>query len=608
MSPIAKSMSGRVSFASLAIWLTYIVLLAFFCIIYHPFFPLPGARIGDDYSLMFTGWLDGLIWFQKNGLEVPWFSPSFCAGQPFFPDPQSSFYSLPQLINLVAPPLKTAFATLLLSATLMFWGGYLLMRKVFSTGPLVAGLVGGLLMFNGFLPHRMLVGHVTFHGFALVPWIALLLLMGIRHRFNSVAAACAAGLMLAYWVHSGFGTLILAGGLAIIVIALVFGLTGRALAGFLMRGALAGAIGLGVAIAKLWATFSFLSYFPRTFYLLPGAASVSDAVPMIAGALLLPSQWAADLGMPRLTNIQWSLAPHEWAYNFGIVTGLLLLGLIVHRIGSKKWHWPATRRQALLWLILSLCLAWPLAFNVWDPTWNEFLKTVPVINSASTPLRWIIVYIPFIAVAIGLLLEKAKLGKIGHFLAAACLAGTVAQAAYEPRQFYRAQEYDARPITIADEMLRAERFNPGVRVLGTSAEVQVDNVRMHLRGNDTFIAGVSQIFCYNPVFGYRLEKFSAANLNAGPILAVHDGFLNLKNPACYVYPEENDCQPGDRFRADQLEQAKAFIDHRPFSFKLSEGQKWAGRLTQFSLAFIACILLIWLGLAVASSMRRRNSR
>ena len=54
---------------------------------------------------------------------------------------------------------------------------------------------------------------------------------------------------------------------------------------------------------------------------------------------------------------------------------------------------------------------------------------------------------------------------------------------------------------------------------------------------------------------------------------VRDGHFNIKNPACYVYPKENDCSPGDHFREDQLEAMENFVSYRPFVFKISTAQK-----------------------------------
>jgi hypothetical protein len=124
--------------------------------------------------------------------------------------------------------------------------------------------------------------------------------------------------------------------------------------------------------------------------------------------------------------------------------------------------------------------------------------------------------------------------------------------------------------------------------VGTEAEMRVDGVAFALQGNNTMVAGISQALCYNPIFGYRLEKYSAANLVPGPVLDERNGSLNLKNPACYVFPAENDCQPGDVFRADQLAEAQNFASYRPFAFERSARQAVADRVSQIALAF--CLL------------------
>jgi len=590
--------------SKIRIGLVFTLLLGTFGAIFRPFFPVAPGFVGHDYSFAFTSLLAGHFWFRNNGLSPPWFTPSFCAGQPFFADPQSGYYSLPQFLSFMVSPLTAAYWTLLISAALMFWGGYLLMRRAFESSVTVAVLVGGLLMFNGFLPHRLLVGHLGYHGFALTPWIALLLLRPVPHPAGNLAAAIGAGLLLAYWVHSGFGTLILAGGLAITLVALLYALNGGFFARLFTRWVLAGVIALGLSAAKLWASFSFLANFQRTDYLLPGAPSIHDAVMMIAGALLLPSQWAYEFGYPRLVNVQWWLTPHEWAFNFGMVTGLLALALIVDLVRNGTWRVPVSPRRVLLWVLLILGMIWPVAFNVYYPAWNAFLKTVPILNSASTAVRWVIVYVPVIAVGVGLMLDRARWGNARIFVAGICLLATVLQTAIEPRDYYLSQGYDVRPVVFADRQLRADILTPRINALGTSAEIQADGGHFRLGGNDTFIAGVSQVFCYNPIFGYRLERFSAEGLKPGSVFDEHGGFLNLKNPACYVFPKENNCRPGDRFRADQLAQAMDFVEYRPYIFQIPPGQMAANLVTQGTLVLLGMAALAWM---FRSFFRRRSA-
>ena len=62
-------------------------------------------------------------------------------------------------------------------------------------------------------------------------------------------------------------------------------------------------------------------------------------------------------------------------------------------------------------------------------------------------------------------------------------------------------------------------------------------------------------------------------------MEVNNGYFNLKNPACYVYPTVNGCTPGDRFAVQQRAAAEAFVTYKPFPFHVPGWQKVANLLT-----------------------------
>ena len=586
--------------AILWVWLSFALLMAVSAINYGPMLPLPNGKMGHDYSLTLTTWLDGYLWFRNNGLAVPWFTPSFCAGQPFYPDPQSSYYSLSQFLYFALGPATTPYVTLMLHLALMFWGGYMLMRRAFHTSATVAALVGAALMLNDFLPLRVVIGHLGFVGIALVPWIALCLLIEVSSRRYAVLATLISGMLMAYWVHSGFGTMMLPAGLAIALIVLLRCLSGGRIRHAVFRALPAIAIALALSASKLSAAFAFLSHFPRTSYLLPGATSVFDALVLLSASLTLPSEWVETLGRSRMTNQQWALSPHEWAFSFGLGLAALLLVTLALRAPAALRAFRSSPRALLLGALFLGGMAWPLAFNTWGPDWNAFLKTLPILNSTSTPTRWIVVYVPVLAVLLGLALQRSNWTPRTQLIAAACAIGlSCAQGLAEPRTYYRAQDYDPQALLLADQAIRAGQLKPEIRELGTVAALQIGDLILDLRLNDTFLAGVSQVFCYNPIFGYRLERFDASNLRPGEVLNEENGLLNLKNPACYVFPEANMCGAGDVFSASQAEQALAFSRYQPYNFKTSDRQQIAARISWTSV----CGILIAMALLIVLTVR-----
>ena len=107
--------------------------------------------------------------------------------------------------------------------------------------------------------------------------------------------------------------------------------------------------------------------------------------------------------------------------------------------------------------------------------------------------------------------------------------------------------------------------------------------------NDDIAAGYSQLLCYQPMFGYGLERLHYGALRPGPALQdLGDGTLNLKNPACYQFPGANGCAPGDHFRLEQRVQAARFLRYEPFEFRKPAWQQAADAATIAAFALLRC--------------------
>src|SRR3989304_6157881 len=157
--------------------IAFCLLLVAYHWIFYQFYPNSSGRVGHDFSLALPGLLAGYYWFQSNGIwEVPWFTPAFCGGHPFFADGGSGYYSVLQLLTLIADPLWSAYLAMLLFTALGYWGCFLLLRRCFQARQVAAMLGAAIFMFNGFVTHRMIVAHLGYQGFMLIPWLALFLL------------------------------------------------------------------------------------------------------------------------------------------------------------------------------------------------------------------------------------------------------------------------------------------------------------------------------------------------------------------------------------------------------------------------------------------------
>jgi hypothetical protein len=576
----------------------FAILLIAFHLIFGRYFPTANGTLGQDYSRILPDLLDGYFWFKSNGITTPfWFTPAFCGGQPELADLASIYYSIPQLLTLVMNPLHSVYASVLLFASLGFCGFYLLLRTCFGASREAAILGGALFMFNGFFVHRMLVGHLVYHGVMLMPAIAYFLLRPNRHEtfLSTLLNATAVASLVAYCAYSGLLSLMAPVLVAILAIVCIHGLLGRVPRDFLLRAALSGVLAAGLSATKLVATIAFLSNFPRSDYALPGIKGLWNTFRLLFEALFLSPEDMASEARPLMTGTRWLLAQHEWEYGVTVVTLLIILaGLMTMLLRLRR---PSQRPKPTRWAwlpLLGFVFVLPLAINVYTPDWNAFLKHMPLIKSSSNLLRWFLIYVAALILFASLAFEQFSISNgWKRALLFVSLVMLVLLNIMPVRDYYQGQSYEPGSIVAAWERMHATPEQPRIDYI--SALIDSNNrIQVVLGGNDRIANGASQLACYNAVFGYRLEHFSIKELHPGPVLDERNGWLNLKNPACYLYPTENGCLPGDHFSVNQRDAAIDFARYKPFPFRLSSAQRYANQVTVFSLG--AVLLLTGTGL------------
>ncbi len=619
MQPMMRHRAGKQREWAIVL-LVFGLLLAIYHGIYGRFFPTTQGTLGHDMGLAFASMVDGFIWFAKNGFwEVPWFTPSFCGGQPFFADPQSGYYSLLQWLTFVTDPLSATYWTLLLFASVGFFGTYLLARRSFELSLPWAILAAALYFFNGFLPHRMVIGHLGYPALTLAPWMALALLTPAT-RVSTIGLGILAGLIAANWLQSGLTTLMLPAALSVALLLLVYRLRQPWSGDLLPRMLIAVGISVVLSVSKLVASLAFYSHFERTQYLLPGFNNPFALLVTNLLALFGPSEAAAAAANAWLVNVQWTLFAHEWAFGFTVVPLFVLFRarvLLRRRTGARATTGSRDSndgstpegtgmKRAVALVILALVLL-PLALQFYTPGYNAWLKSLPLVGATAAPERWLIVYLPVLPIATALLgsLTLARLGQVDRAprLVFSFILMLVVINVAEPRRYYFEQGYQPDALLAAyDRLATGGAAHHRIKAIGLTTAPDVGEGLAGLSGNDVMLAGISQARCYNPTFGYRLENLPPAKLGLGEVLAERDGLLNIRNPACFVFPVENGCQPGDQFRADQRAEAEAFVSYAPFPFHKSRAQRVADGVTMGGLMATA----IFLGVAWPLSAWRRH--
>jgi hypothetical protein len=306
------------------------LLIAGHYLLFSQFFPNAQGKLGHDYAYDLPMLLDGYYWFQHNGLlALPWFSPSFCGGMPLLANPATFYLSTAQFLTFLVGPLAGLKLTLLLFATLGFWGFYLLLTRIYRVTPWPALLGGALFLFNGFFAYRFIVGHLEFHAFMLVPLIGLLLLAepapGRLRNWRIARNVLVGGVLVGYMFLAGMTQLMIPALMTVVLFALVKRLIDEdcSLRTFFFRFIGAGAISLGLSGAKLVAALSFLRNFPRESYPLPGVDGFGKLFRVLIETMAIGG--AGIDGRQVMTNSLWTMDRHEFEYGVGLVPFIVLL-------------------------------------------------------------------------------------------------------------------------------------------------------------------------------------------------------------------------------------------------------------------------------------------
>ena len=78
----------------------------------------------------------------------------------------------------------------------------------------------------------------------------------------------------------------------------------------------------------------------------------------------------------------------------------------------------------------------------------------------------------------------------------------------------------------------------------------------------------------------------------------------LFNPSCFLFPEENNCLPGDTFKTSEKEKLIKFANYKKFKFKQNKIQIVSNYISIFT--FIGCLLyLIYLFITFIYNSRKK---
>ena len=227
-----------------------------------------------------------------------------------------------------------------------------------------------------------------------------------------------------------------------------------------------------------------------------------------------------------LANVQWALERHEWEYSVTIVPLVILIyggWRLLRRMRVKDMALKLNWKQTLQIGAVTASLILPLAINTYAPGWNTFLKQLPLIKSTSSLIRWFIIYIPVVILAAALTFDKiAVSSKYQAVIVVISLAAVVALNTLTGRDFYLERNYDFADIITSYYAVKTGIRVPRIKNIGVYVDSK-GRLKMLIKKNNLLTQDASQMYCYEPMFGYRLEDFPVKTLHPGPVLEEKGG-------------------------------------------------------------------------------------
>lgn len=566
----------------LIFWISCLLLVGVWVFLFLDFFPNNNGKIGHDYAYFLPQLLVGFYWFNENGIvSVPYFSPAFCAGVPYYVNPQNLYFSVPQFLSFVTNPLNAVIITFVIFAIIGFSGCYLLLKKVFCCSTWAVILGATLFLFNGFYAYRVVIGHLTFHGFMLVPLIVYFLLYKVKDNdlFLNLFFAVLASISASYLVYSGGAHMLLPIALAVLAIILIYAIRHEVNFSLLKRFAMTVCILPMLSASKVVAGFSTIQQLPRDAYPLPGVDNVFSAIILPLKLLF----YSAESSSHFFTNMFWRLGRHEFEFGVTIVPLLIVLFWLTTLLKNNP-ELPKIKKSSMLYFSgFILVLFIPIAVNFYTPEFNATLKSIPILKNSANLVRWYLLYIPVTVVLASIVFDLAKLGSAKKVVALGLIGVIIWSNIFEDKSYYHNQPYNPRPVLENYDYIKA---GGNVRNI-----MQVRNSKVT---DASYIAGTSRLNCYEALFGYRHEFFPQKHrLSEGDALQISNGFFNMKNPSCYTYPKVNNCRPGDHFSIHDEKDLIAFLEYKPYNFKISTVQQTANIISIFT-ALISLILICFM--------------
>ncbi|WP_440618866.1 hypothetical protein [Candidatus Pelagibacter sp. HIMB1493] len=567
-----------------------------------------------DFQSVLSRLIFGKIWFFKNGLDVPWFTPHVCCGLPLYSNPESEFYSPVQFLFLFLKPLTTFKVIFFLYSLIGFCGFFLVLRNIFKLSN-NASLIGStIFLFNHCFAFHYLSGHIAWGLYYIVPFFFFLCALSLnnQNKISSLFLISCAGLIFATIMHSG-GTRIV-----IEILIFVFFLTVLHLINFknfkiIFHVSVAVLIGLMISSSKIYAGWSFVGELERDVSVLY-FKSIRHFISVFFDFFFLSPREAIGNDVAKFDVL---LSIEELSFNLSIVPLIILVIYLrsVPEITKDKF-------KLLFSSVLLIAVFVLILLNFSNTFLGSLVGKIPFMTTDWLSLRKLTPFILLFSILTAMMFDKISFKKYNLITFLFISIIIIQNISFDRNKLNKIFRYSELDILLNYNVTKDNVDDFKIEKVLSIVNDETSYSRPY--EHHYFLNNRSIQYCYFPILGYDLKllkpivskiKFNEYKIYDGteenntttlniekklklrfyqgdPLLVINEN-LNFINPSCYLNPEGNNCEKNFLFKVDQKDELIKFLNYEPFEFKHLKLQIFFNYLSIFTLIFIFTIFFFW---------------
>ena len=559
--------------------------------------------VGSDYGYFIPKLLDSHLFYQKNGLGIQWWTPSFGGGLPSYPNPQQIQFSMPQFLLFFSDPWISINLSIIIITGIGFYSSFFLLKRLnFHKEEATFGAV--LFSTTGFFIQHLSAGHLGFLVFPLLPLILLLL---INEKLPLLIASAGIGLIFTFILHSaGFFLIVvffLSVPTSIILIRLLSGKIKPDFPRLFYVSSIGLFMGILISLSKLTAVLSFMRYFPRYIEDTYKSGFFEATSGFFCQLFITPI--AALFKNFNITEFFQNLIGTEsglglWEFDTGLSPAVLII-LLLYIFLNARPKFPVLKIKSFqktiqYFILFILCWA-SFELTIAKGFLYKMMKIIPFMKSLHVNIRFASVFI-FPIIILTLYLYKKVNKRLTKHFSKLNLSLTLSIVALIFFTQYANVISDHGYVVHNSKQYK----NIWKSISRSPGSFEVKYI-LPVRDSLVFYTRSSNLYIIEPIFGYKLQNFKP-EVTMGSVRHINNNFYNITNPASLVFPEENNLKKFQRISVSDEKNLKKFITYNKPEWKISKIQKISNRISNYSLIIIALMLIFFL--TRYSNRKRKN--